>query len=359
MARQAVRLPREVKSLSPAPHLRAVLPWVLLMLPLGCAPSVDAQPRQAVTSVPAAEVLDVEQYAAMLEQWRQDVASLEQSPERSAALRQSLPAHWEVRHGTQTFPIPTDWLASALSDYERQRGQRERLRKFVQVRLEAMREQAELLRGEQRETSLAPIQARLDDILSRREFRSLRQPNWFDRLQARLSLWLLDLLERLFRRLDRYPAAGSILVWSVITFSFIVLTLWVVRHLRHVVREPVFSLTPETATILNWEERIARARAAAQRGDHRAAIHHAYWAAVLRLEQAGLWKFERARTPREYLSLLERNHVSRPALLSLTRRFELTWYGSAPASSADYQDVLALLEKLGCQFTWSPGTAQS
>ena len=90
-------------------------------------------------------------------------------------------------------------------------------------------------------------------------------------------------------------------------------------------------------------------RAAAERGDWREAVHLAYWAGISFLEAQGLWRPDRARTPREYLRLLPPANTARPALQALTRSFEQIWNAQRPASDSDYGAALSHLEALGCR----------
>src|ERR1035441_9342535 len=58
------------------------------------------------------------------------------------------------------------------------------------------------------------------------------------------------------------------------------------------------------ASARDWQLWLADARRAAAAGQWREAIHFVYWAAISRLESKRLWPADRARTPREYLSLV-------------------------------------------------------
>jgi hypothetical protein len=98
-----------------------------------------------------------------------------------------------------------------------------------------------------------------------------------------------------------------------------------------------------------WQQWLEEARAAAARGDLREAVHLTYWAAISRLESAGAWRPDRARTPREYLRLLTDKDPSHPVLVELTRRFELAWYGQRQPNDDDYGAVCEAVEQLGCR----------
>jgi hypothetical protein len=98
----------------------------------------------------------------------------------------------------------------------------------------------------------------------------------------------------------------------------------------------------------DWEEWIAAARHAAERGDLREAIHGCYWAGVTRLQQTGALSPERTFTPREYLKLA-RGSGQAEHLRALTRSLERIWYANREASLDDFRESLQHLEGLGCR----------
>ncbi len=59
-----------------------------------------------------------------------------------------------------------------------------------------------------------------------------------------------------------------------------------------------------------------------------------------------MWRPNRARTPREYLPLLEAGSPRQLALGGLTRLFERIWYGLRPAARRDFEQAQALLDEL-------------
>jgi len=64
------------------------------------------------------------------------------------------------------------------------------------------------------------------------------------------------------------------------------------------------------------------------------------------LEGQKLWLQNRARTPREYVNLLEPGSERRKQLSGLTRVFERIWYGLRPAGESDYRDAKAMLDQM-------------
>jgi hypothetical protein len=90
----------------------------------------------------------------------------------------------------------------------------------------------------------------------------------------------------------------------------------------------------------------ARAQAEAGRGDWREAVHCLYWSAIVLLEGQRMWRQNRARTPREYVALLEPGSTKQQALGGLTRVFERIWYGLRPAAETDFRQASAMLDQL-------------
>jgi hypothetical protein len=94
---------------------------------------------------------------------------------------------------------------------------------------------------------------------------------------------------------------------------------------------------------------VKRGEEARERGDIRTAIHCAYWAGVVRLQDMQLLPRDLTRTPREYLSLLPIHEVSHAPLAALTAALERFWYAARPASPADLRESLDHMEALGCR----------
>ncbi|MGH9556214.1 MAG: DUF4129 domain-containing protein [Terriglobales bacterium] len=311
------------------------------------APPTQPPSGLAVASRGQRLELDLSAYSASLEQWMASTADLE-APETAGALRESLPASVSVKTGEAPVEVSTDWLRSAVAEYQREPARRKAIAGDIQQRLAHMRDEARAL-----ESSAAPLpdaRAKLNEILSRREFRSVRPPNWFDRLREQMTLWLIRLLEKLFGSVPRLPGAGELLVWVVIALALIVLMLWLKRALESAAaREAPVHFEAAAVPTRSSAQWMAAARAAAARGDYREAMHCAYWAAISRVEEAGVVKPDRTRTPREHLRCVPQTFAQRPLVADLTRRFEVIWYGYHTATTADFEQARAQLEQLGCQ----------
>jgi hypothetical protein len=137
--------------------------------------------------------------------------------------------------------------------------------------------------------------------------------------------------------------------WILIAICACVLAIWLKRIYDRREPETPREIIPFAPSGKHWRTWLAEARAAAQQGNWRDAIHLAYWAGISQLESSGAWTPDSARTPREYLLLIKANNPSRGELAALTRDFERIWYGSQPAGDAEFSQSLQHLERLGCR----------
>jgi len=318
------------------------LAWAALLLFLIGVCKADPAPSPSETA------LGLDAYQAQLQDWSQQLGALEQHPEQAIPFRASLPQKSVVTEGTRSMEVSHDWLNTALVEFiaGKPEGKPELLRQ-MQTRLAAQRQEASLFR--QPAAYPASSQQKLSDILARREFRAVRGPTLWDQLKQRVERWIIYWLDRIFSRVAGTQHGGKIVVWCLIALALIAVAVWLQRTAKRQMidwpREPVLFAPSQK----HWRKWLAEARAAAQQGRWREAIHLGYWAAISQLEQGGAWAPDRARTPREYLRLLPGASDKRPVLDALTRRFELVWYGQADAGADDFAATLVQLERLGCR----------
>jgi len=184
-------------------------------------------------------------------------------------------------------------------------------------------------------------------ILARPEFRIVKNQSWLDREIAAFWTWF----DRLFSAASdfgkRSPWLGPVLEWSFVGLAVAAVLIWVRRTIE---RQALAIALSGPAPATNWQQDSAEwaglAQSEAQLGRWREAIHCLYWAAIVALERRRLWSRNYARTPREYLPLLEANSPQQIALRSLTGLFERIWYGLRGAAPEDYAHALALFEDL-------------
>jgi len=313
----------------------------LLVLALAlCAPA-----QQSDEPVP----LTLEGYQAELERIAAGLERLSQHPQQAPALRASIAERWTIATSSRNFQSDNNWLRYALIGFERAKPE-ERA-----STLRALRERLAGMRAEAQAYAAAPAAdpgaaERLRSILARHEFREVRGPSAWDKLKARIARFVYDLLERILSKIPARPQVGQTVVWVIIAVAAALLALWLYRRLRRRDRAPEQrEIIPFAPSAKNWRRWLAEARAAAERGDWRDAVHLAYWSAISRLEEDGAWVPDRARTPREYLRLLSEASGNRSVLTDLTGRFEAIWYGNRPAGPPEFQAAVAGIERLQCR----------
>lgn len=292
------------------------------------------------------------------------ISDLGKHPSTARALRDSIPDRWEV--GKSANEVPMAEFKTLLEAFDGQPKKRSELSEQLLARSNQLRELAAAL---SEKDSAAPqgqsARAQLGEILKRKEFKSVRQPNLFEQWKEKAALWLQRMLGRLFGKILNSPRAGRVTVWVLIGAIFIILAVWLGRRLS---RSRLLGLNLEAPLPAgkSWRDWAWAALAAARVGRHREALHAAYWAGVYRLEELGAWRLDRTRTPREYLRLLLvrppaagpvasapaflATQAQRAALETLTRNFEVSWYGSHAAGEADFRNAIEQLEVLGCRF---------
>jgi Domain of unknown function (DUF4129) len=290
--------------------------------------------------------LSLAQYINQLERLQTEVAAAQPSAQQIDTALAELPATWTVRDGSQTFSVSSVALQENLGAYQRDSKKEENS-------LADARRLIALLLVDAKGMDAASIDAhserqRLDQILARKEFYGALHQNWWERLKREAQLLVFQLLERMVGS-SAFPVVGRIFVWGMAALAFCLLAWWVVRNYLRSGEFTHFSGQPEAISAEPWRDWQAEAQAAAEQGRWRDAVHFAYWTAISFLEGQGLWRPDRARTPREYLRLLPRADVHRESLAELTREFEQVWYGRGAASESQFLWVNAILGRLGCR----------
>jgi Domain of unknown function (DUF4129) len=201
------------------------------------------------------------------------------------------------------------------------------------------------------ESSLDHTQQRaaMQQVLAGAEFRDLQHPSVRDSAFEKFGNWLNHLFESAANFKARSAWIGRALVWGFILGVCVAL----VYSLLRLESRWRIHLTPEgdrsapgAPSARDWQLWLEDARRAAASGLWREAIHFVYWAAISRLESRGLWPADRARTPREYLSLVAPEDPRKPGLSQLTSSFERFWYGGRSAAESDYKSAESLASTL-------------
>jgi hypothetical protein len=295
----------------------------------------DAQSAPALTTV---------EYRAELDGLLAATRLLNSNDGAIPAPLQHLPFVWRVHTDQRDFEISPEGLRSDVHRYEQEKGVANAM--AIRARIESLRRELDGFEGTP--PDISSRRNSLHAILARPEFRDVHGPTWTDRLKRWMLEHLLRFLAKLFRS-SAIPTIAKYFVYGLMGLAGLGL-LYVVY--RSILRNPEFDdVVPKDLPVSakEWTMWLSEAREAAAKGDWRDAVHLAYWAGISFLERQGLWKPDRARTPREYLRLISPQAEQRETLSALTGIFELTWYAKRPAGEATFSRTLEELEKLGCR----------
>jgi hypothetical protein len=283
------------------------------------------------------------QYIATLEQLRQEAVSAPDSP-AALSLAKGLPSEWQTEVDGHLFSTSSDALSQGLDAYAKQR---------TPANLALITAQIDLLLRNARALQSAKVPAtaerkKLDEILSRHEFHNVQAESWYDRWKTAVQRWLSHLLERIVFS-TAFPLVSQIVIWALLAIAVAVAAYWVIRNYRQSNIYTQFTGFPDAVSAKPWRDWQSEAQAAAAEGRWRDAVHLSYWAGISYLEAQGLWRPDRARTPREYMRLLPAGDAHHDSLRQLTCGFEQVWYGTEPATAEMFAGTSALLEQLGCR----------
>jgi hypothetical protein len=268
------------------------------------------------------------------------------APQTVAALRQSLPAQWTVSTSDSSYSISTDFLRDKLSS-----GQLDK----AQAWLDHLAAQAESYSAA-RAAPPANAKTELDHILAEDDFAGVRPPTVWERFRQRVVAWLERMFLKLFGGMGRHPIVGQFLFWLVMLVGVSFIAFWLFRLVTRFDRMNALPPTRFVVPSRSWQEWIRLAREAAARNDFREAVHAAYWAGIVRLQETGVLPRDRTKTPREYLRIASQpslsgiapNPLYKEPLAALTARLERIWYANRGAGPDDFRDSLRQLEALGC-----------
>jgi len=303
---------------------------------------------RAATAPAIIQQVSLQEYIGELDRCSSVLSTSANDPGALRKLRMSLPGQWSVNVDGQTYSVDTNWLADGLVRAETAlHGDKTSLQQ-TQAQIAVHRNAAEALSKAARPQNLEDSRAKLNAILAGKDFQAIRGPTWFELLRARIYDWIARQLAKLFDKIGLPHGFGNVIAWTLITLAALLLIFWAVRAAARAGSRAEMDLRGAAGAGQDSHYWLREARDAAARGDYRAAIHAAYWAAIARLEEMKSLPEDRSRTPRESLRLIRRESAAYAPLLQLTRRFELVWYGYRSADSSDWSDAMRQLETLGC-----------
>jgi hypothetical protein len=329
---------------------RFALATLLLLCVHGrVAVSADAQKNPPVPDGTLDKPYAPEQFAAELQRLSA-LLDKKPPPQKVVAVRDALPVQWVVTTPENSYGIYSSDLRDKLTADNTADAQA-----WLENTSEEIASYSDGTASQPGDAS-----AELHKILAEDQFAGVRPPSAWEIFRQRVIAWLQKLLSRLFAGLSRYPLSGDILFWLVVIGAVSLIAFAIFRFLINRDRLESMVRSQEVRASRSWQEWLLLARTAASRADFREAVHSAYWAGIVRLQETGILARDRSKTPREYLRLASApssttelapaaaNRQYREPLAALTNRLEKVWYANRGANAEDFQDTLRQLEALGC-----------
>jgi Domain of unknown function (DUF4129) len=304
---------------------------------------IEAQTFGAVQVQEAAR----SQLPADLETLAAEIAALGGAAD-APALAGRIPESWRVVDGDERVDVSASWLIAALVAAPAKPEAWPATRAALVRRLKGIGDEVASAGDANRARSRAQARAAVETILAGSEFQQSAASRWREQLQERVGQWVEDLLGRFGAGRGGARRTALVFAWAAAIAALIGLGYWLARTIADHPRGAPLSLGSSVAPRPRARDLALRALAAARLGQTREAVRCAYGAALVRLEEQGVWRIDDARTPREYLPMLPTTDSRHPAVLDLTRRFEQIWYGNRAAADDDARRVADHLEALGC-----------
>ena len=288
------------------------------------------------------------EYKSRLEQYSGEIQKVAEHPEHAVDFYREIPSSFQVQTQAGTITVSMEFLHKELEKYLKAAPKsKPTILSQLGDRIKAMRAEAD--RFEQARDGDKATRERLDQILSTREFSRVRGPTELELLKERISAWLQEKLDKLFPTAPDLDQLGQIFVWIVIAIVTSIVAVWLYRQSRERMLDRSREIVPFAPSARSWRSWLKAAHEKAALGEWREAIRLGFWAAVSRLESDGVWRPDKARTPREYLNAIPAVSETKPSFAAATKTFEAAWYGGRPASADDFERFMTEIEKLGCR----------
>jgi Domain of unknown function (DUF4129) len=293
-------------------------------------------------------VLSLVEYKARLEQYSAEIQKISEHPEHAVDFYGDSPSTFQVRTQAGDITVSMEFLHKELEKYLKATPpSKTTVLSQLADRIKALRAEADTF--EQARDGDPATRERLNRILSAREFGRVHGPGvlelWWDRGRA----WLGEKLDKIFPTASDLDQWGQIFVWIMIAIVMSIAAVWLYRQSRERMLDRPREIVPFVPSARNWRSWLAEARERAGHEEWREAIRLGFWAGVSCLESEGVWRPDKARTPREYLNAIPAANQTKPSFAAVTRTFEASWYGGRPTSAPDFERFVAELEKLGCR----------
>lgn len=167
--------------------------------------------------------------------------------------------------------------------------------------------------------------------------------------------WLGRVLESILRPIGAMPASTSnAIAWCIGIFGLMLLLGvigYLVRGLRRSVVSDARTTDDDPEANLTAKTALEQASELARGGDYRTAVRYLYLAALLRLDERNLLRYDRALTNREYLERVRDNPVLREHLTPIVETFDRVWYGHASLDAEAFATYRTQVEAVGRDVT--------
>ena len=292
--------------------------------------------------------LSLADYKSRLDQYSADIQKTVEHPEHAVDVYRGVPTSLQVQTQSGAVMVSLEFMPKELEKYLKAAPAfKPTIISQLGDRIKAMRAEADSF--EQARDGDPAIRERLNRILSAREFCRVRGPTELELLKQRIGAWINEKLEKISPKMPDLDQLGQIFVWIMIAIVTAILAVWLYRQSRERLLDRPREIGPFVPSARSWRSWLTEARQKATLGEWRDAIHLGFWAAVSRLETDGVWRPDKARTPREYLNAIPAVSETKPSFATVTKTFEAAWYGGRPASAVDFERFMTELEKLGCR----------
>lgn len=163
--------------------------------------------------------------------------------------------------------------------------------------------------------------------------------------------WLGRVIDRMFGGVTPPSTASATATGQIFAFALLVALLVITAIVgRTLLRGLVVERRAPAAAGEDpptSQEALARASDEAALGDFRTAMRMLYLAALLRLDERDLLRYDRALTNREHLERLHDRPALRAQLAPVVETFDRVWYGDLPLDAAAFAEYRARVEALG------------
>jgi hypothetical protein len=330
----------QLRSWHRAMRLRLRILTGILLITAAAVAQVQEDATKETTSV---RPVTADEYRAHLEKLKLLVGACKKNPAECVAKN----VGDDERVEANGFQAHWSWLRETLAKtHDIKAPDRGKLLEEASVRLDedkALAEGATLQSGDEFQRA----RKKADEVLLRPEFQTVSQQSYIEREIAKFWQWVSEVFDGVSRFGKRSPWLVPLMEWSSITLAAAGLLAW---GLRTIQRQRLAIRFESNASDEVWQKESDNwaelARSEAARQDWRAAVHCLYWATIVMMEGRKLWRQNRARTPREYVLLLEPESRMQHSLRRLTQLFERIWYGLRPAAESDYASAMVLFEEL-------------